>query len=106
MKYGDVVLADRRWGRNGVGYPQHTYRFRCDPVPFVWGPYRGFYCWYKRPKTTQERRMSYFYGEYVRPKRRNHNLPNAWDDWRRSDIRTRRSWKNKKIRKQWMKKNG
>ena len=103
MRYGDVVLARRRWGKNGIGYPQHTYRFRIDPVPFVFC-YRGnFKNWYKRPKSTQERRKSFAYEGFVRGKRKSCNLPNAWDDYQRSDVRTRKCWKNKKIRKQWMK---
>jgi hypothetical protein len=105
MEYGEKIVAKRIWGKRGIGYPKHCYRFRIDPVPFIWN-FKGYFrCWYKRPKSTQERRLSYAYEGYVRGKRRDHNLPNSWDDWRRADVRTRHSWKKRyKCKKQWMKK--
>jgi hypothetical protein len=78
--------------------------FRFDPVPGTGNRgSRRFGNWYKKPKTTQERRLSYAYGEkYVRGARRDGNLPNAYDDYPRSDRFIKRSWKKCKKRKQWM----
>jgi hypothetical protein len=104
MEYGEKLVAKRIWGFRGIGYPKHCFRFRIDPVPFIFNFKGNFKNWYKRPKSTQERRLSFAYEGYVRGKRKSCNLPNAWDDYQRSDNRTRKSWKNKKIRKQWMKK--
>lgn len=110
MKYGEKLPACRRWAKPGIGYPKHTYRFRIDPVPFVVSANskyrRYFYCWCKKPKSTQERKLSFAYEGYVRGKRKSPNLPNAYDDYGRSDVRTRKSWKNRKIEKQWMKNAG
>ena len=101
LKRGDrLVKKGIIWSGN---HPEHTFRFRIDPVPFFWkGTYR-FRCWYKFPEVMQEKRASFAYPELVRGKRKAHALPDAWDDWQRADVRTRKSWKNKKIRKQWMK---
>lgn len=100
MEYGEKIVANVYWkGR----YPKAVYRFRIDPVPFIHNYKRWFGCYYKRPKTTQERRLSYAYEGYVRGKRRDNNLPNAWDDYPRSDLRVRRCWKRSKVKKQWMK---
>lgn len=104
LERGDrLVKKGISWGGNP--HPQHTFRFRIDPVPFFWpgsGSYR-FRNWYKFPKVMQEKRASFAYPELVRGKRKAHALPDPWDDWKRGDVRTRRSWKNKKIKKQWMK---
>lgn len=100
MQYGELLVARQYYGlyRN-----KHQYRFRIDPVPFIYHYARWFSAWYKRPRTTQERKMSLAHKEYVRGKRSAVNLPNTWDDCPRSDRDTRRSWKNKKIKKQWLK---
>ena len=103
LKYGDWLVAKKWWGRSGTTYPKHCYRFRIDPVPFNTSFFGWFGNWYKVPKSTQEKRWFFAYPEYVRDKRRPRMLPNAWDDWKRGDVRTRKSWKNKKIKKQWMK---
>ncbi len=87
------LIEERRWrGRwfrllenwNGEG-----------PVPGVSRPRNGHY--YRRPKTTNERRQAALVleeeGEVApRASRTGHNLPNAWDDYR---IRARkdRNWK-------------
>ena len=42
-------------------------------------------------------------GKYSRMKRSPRNLPDPWDDRLRGDTRTRKSWKNRKAKKQWMK---
>jgi hypothetical protein len=103
FKRGDrLVRKGILWDCKG-NHPEHTYRFRIDPVPFFFkGTYR-FRNWYKFPKTTQEKKWSYAHKEYARGRRTGLNLPNAWDDYQRGDVRTRKSWKNKKIKKQWMK---
>jgi hypothetical protein len=82
---------------------KHNYVFRQTPVPRT-GKRKGYFkYYYKRPKTTQEKRWSYADKEFVRGKRRAPNLPDSWDDFIRGDIKTRKSWKSKKIKKQWMK---
>lgn len=99
-EYGDCIVIRPRWKKYFV------VRFRIDPVPYSgssgYGK-RNFYAWYKKPRTTQERRWSLADKKYVRGKRNMRNLTNAWDDYMRSDVRERRSWKNKKIEKQWQK---
>ena len=104
MKYGDWVYSrDYWWNVRRFGW--RCYRFRIDPVPKTGLNYYGnFAHWYKRPKTTQERRLYYAYPEYVRGRRHACNLPNAWDDWQRADGRDKYSWKKSfKCKKQWMK---
>jgi len=100
MKYGEKLVSVRRWRRNS----ELVYGFRCDPVPFTgnsraYGK-KAFYAWHKKPRTTQERRLSFAYKKYVRGKRKAHYLPNTWDDYLRSDCRTRNSWK-KRRKNQW-----
>lgn len=51
-------------------------------------------CWYRSPKTTQERRWNYAHGKkYVRAKRYGHNLPNSYDDIK---IHKDKCWKSKR----------
>lgn len=80
--------------------PSYVYRY--DPVPYVyrWRGHRTSV--YRHPKTTQERKLSLAYPEYVRAKRRANNLPDTWDDYTRSDIAIKKSWKKIKKRRQWM----
>lgn len=100
MEYGEKLEARGLWYRHKGS--RAIYRFRIDPVPFIHRFNGWFGNWYKRPKSTQERKMSYAYKKYVRGKRSASNLPNSWDDIKRSDCRTRKSWKNRfKCRKQW-----
>lgn len=106
MKHGDKITTRVSWCRKGLGMKSLTYRFRCEPVPFTGLGFgrSWFYAWHKKPRTTQERRMSFAHKGYVRGRRTGCNLPNTWDDMQRSDCRTRKSWKKRrKIRKQWMK---
>ena len=79
--------------------------YRVDPIPYTGKGRIGykFKNWNKRPKTTQERRLSFEYKYLVRGKRRAHILPTSWDDYQRGDVKTRISWKNKRIKKQWIK---
>ena len=108
FEYGDVIERYRwrsyfsRWGKWRL-----TFRFRIDPVPFTGiGKYR-FAWWYKRPHYMNEKRQYYNYDpQLVRGKRHPKYLPNAWDNYQRGDVKTRKSWKSKKIRKQWMKNMG
>lgn len=74
--------------------------FRQTPVPYVGGSGKyGRY--FRRPKTTQEKRWSLAHSDFVRGKRNAINLPDPWDDQPRY-IPT--CWKDcTKKRKQWMK---
>ena len=103
-EYGEWLYKGRPWS-NQVS--PLLFRYRYDPVPNsgVWR-YRFRY-WYKTSiNCLQEKKAGMAYPEYTRGKRMPKSLPNVWDDWQRSDCKTRRSWKNKKIRKQWMKNHG
>jgi len=107
MKHGDRINTRVSWARKGLGMKSLIYRFRYDPVPFTGINYFGkawFFAWNKRPRTTQEKRMSYAHKEYIRPRRNAFHLPDVYDERLRSDCKTRKSWKKRcKIRKQWMK---
>ena len=97
MEYKEVFeYRDFRSRYNSI-----YFRFRFDPVPYTACTNYGHY--YKRPRTTQERRLSFKDKEYVRPRRNYRTLVNSWDDYVRSDLKIKRSWKKKKVRKQWMK---
>ena len=99
--------GERMYGR-GYRYTgfssQASFRYRYDPVPYTginayrWG------CWYKKFRVYKYERSLYNdHKEFVRSKRNPRNLPDPWDDIQRGDVGTRRSWKKKKIRKQYMK---
>lgn len=67
---------------------------------------RGNTSYFRKPKTLNEIKKNEIdikeYGEtLVRGKRR--NVPNAWDDISKGHPRLGRSWKQKKVKKQWMK---
>ena len=98
MKYGEILITQFRWYKRNV-----QFAYRIDPVPFIRKSRRSnFYIYYKRPRTTQERRM--FDPKYSRVKRSPRYLPNAYDDFKRGDFHNRHSWKERcKIKKQWMK---
>ncbi len=83
-------------------FNHHGYVYRYDPVPHTGKRRRGFYNWYKRPRTTQERRWNEAHIEHVRGKRHNKYLVTAWDDYPRSDSFIKRSWKKNKKNKQWL----
>ena len=94
MKYGETLVKSR-WSRYGKKY---HFKYRIDPVPFT-GKTKGMFI-FRKIKTKQEKT----YNEncpYTRSKRKNKNLPDDWEDVRRSDIDDR-CWKKKKKRKQWM----
>lgn len=76
------------------------FRYRFDPVPGICS-YGGWWRYFKRPKTTQERRLSFAYEGYVRAKRNSRNLPSSWDDIAKA--RRTKGWKrSKNKKKQWM----
>ena len=81
---------------------RYDFVFRATPVPYTGKPRWRFENYYRKPKTTQERRWSCAHGDYVRGKRRYHALPNVWDDIVRGDADSRKCWKSKKKKKQWM----
>lgn len=102
LKYGDVLITKGIWIRqsklNGIAY-----RFRIDPVPNIHKFTGSFRSFYKNPAVMQEQKLFFEHKKYVRGKRTIKNLPDSWDDRQRGDIKTRHSWKSKKIKKQWMK---
>mgnify|MGYP006894313069 CR=1 FL=1 len=80
---------------------EKSYMFRKDPVPNI-GNLKGYKRYYRHMRTTQERRYASApeYKPYVRAKRNTSNLPDVYNDiYRHYDS----SWKNKKIKNQWMK---
>jgi hypothetical protein len=82
---------------------KYDYVYRQTPVPHTGRRRWYFRSYYKHPKTTQEKRQGYEYKEFIRGKRHPANLPDVWEDHPRGDVRSRKSWKNKKIKRQWMK---
>lgn len=98
MEYG-TVLVKRFWPNNS-----HSFRYRCEVVPDTGRRMRRYGRWLKRMSHAfNERRIYHAHREYVRPKRSTKNLPNPWDDITRADLLDKRSWKKKKLKKQWMK---
>ena len=80
----------------------YDFVFRATPVPYTGKKRWRFKQYYKRPKTTQERRWGCAHKKYVRGKRRSHILPNSYDDYIRGDVDNRKCWKSSKKTKQWM----
>lgn len=103
-EYGDVLYKagfPRPWFKRTM----RPFRYRMDPVP---GTAKKLgYCfrnWYKTGiNCLQEKKKYYDSPELVRGKRSPRSLPNDWEDYQRGDVDTRRSWKNKKVKKQWQK---
>lgn len=57
--------------------------------------------YFRRPRTTQERRWNEAHRKYVRGRRSPKLLPTTWDDMYKSSVDSR-SWKDKfKKRRQW-----
>jgi hypothetical protein len=101
MEYGEELFAGTWHSRFSGKY--YYFRFRVDPVPTIGRQGYRFRHWYKFPKSYQEKRLWFASEGYGRLKRSPLNLPCAYDDYQRGDVSTRRSWKNRKIKKQWMK---
>ena len=100
MEYGEKLYRIHVWP---APYRHIPFRYRVDPVPGVNNRWR-FANWYKNFRVYKRERSLYNeHKEFVRNKRSPYNLPDPWDDKQRGDVRTRKSWKNKKIRKQYMK---
>ncbi len=78
--------------------PEDYPGFRNGPVPGCGVNNWGYTL--RRMKTTQEKRINCAHKEFTRGKRR--NLPEHWDDYVRSDLFIKHSWKKQKKRKQWM----
>ncbi len=86
---------------------RNNFVFRSGPVPRTGrSKWRG--CW-RHPKTTAERREAAHvrydeelreYNIRPRAKRNFRNLPNVWDDFRRSNVYSK-SWKYQKRKYQW-----
>ena len=98
LKYGERFNL-YRWST----LKKYQFRFRMEPVQWT-GKHFHFKNWYKTPfMRKRERSLSFEHKDYIRPKKNLRNLYDPWDDIPRSDIRNSKSWKNKKIKKQWMK---
>ena len=99
--YGEkLYLINRYYRKYG------SFRYRMDPVPGINRFVFRFRSWYKKPRHAQERKWYYSCPELIRRKRSPYYIPDDWNDYPRADIKTRRSWKNKKIKKQWEKNRG
>ena len=80
------------------------YKFRIAPIPNTGKKSWRFTNWYRSPAMRKRERAIYEeHKQYVRKKRAPYNLGDPWDDIPRADFNNRRCWKNRKIRKQWMK---
>jgi hypothetical protein len=78
------------------------YVYRFDPVPGIHS-FKGFAKrYFRRPKTTQERKLTTdsLHKLFVRGKRSFRNLPEAWDDI--PFARKEKGWKRTKKEKQWL----
>jgi hypothetical protein len=104
MEYGQVLYKNS-YSLRYKGFYDVPFRYRVDPVPDVHKSKRGYFGdYYKNFRVyKRERSLYYDHKEFVRVKRSPHCLPDPWDDIQRGDIGTRKSWKNKKVRKQYLK---
>lgn len=105
FKYGERLYTDYYYNRAVSSWiANSSFRFRKDPVPYKGKKLWRFHCWYKTgAMRKRERSLYYEHKEYVRNARAPWNLPDPWDDIIRSHCRELRSWKNKKIKRQWAK---
>jgi len=103
MKYGDILVKEVWWPRRE--YLSFTYRV--DPVPNIHKRARSYFpSWYKTPRHINEKKQFFACDDpsLVRGKRTPINLPQPYDDVRRSDSFIKKSWKKSyKVRKQWAK---
>ena len=77
--------------------PKH-YVFRYDPIPGIHR--RGWYNYFRHPKTINEIKANLYDEDASYGKRR--WLPTSYDDVKIGDRWIKRSWKKNKKRKQWM----
>ena len=105
FKYGEILVKNfSYYWRRRTGSPDHGFGYRIDPVPGIGHSYWRFNCYYKHPRIRKAGRAKYYEEKmFERSGRSPKNLYDPWDDIPRGDIRNRKSWKNKRIRKQWMK---
>ena len=79
-EYNDVIVLTTYHGT------KHFFiRYRVDPVPFT-GVKHSYGHWLRHPKTQNERRQSFNWAEYVKPRRQAKQLVTYWDDEIRSDV--------------------
>lgn len=106
--YWDIIAVTKhkyksRGKRRGrwIARYDHPYEFRNGPVPRTAKRWRGGRS-QSNIRTFQERKLSVDpeMKEFVRPSRNFRNLPSSWDQGYRY---YGKSWKNKKLEKQWMK---
>lgn len=77
--------------------------YRRDPVPRTGRSGRRWYCYFKRPRTRQERRQAAAAPEFVRTRRKWNKLPHNFQDNHRADYGDH-CWKlTKKRLRKWMK---
>lgn len=101
-KFKDKIL-NYEFSYGSYRYKKYgNYEFRRGPVPGIHKSTRHRGSYYRRIRTTQERRIAIDKDvlPYIRGKRTFRNLPNTWDEIPRN---VDHSWKSKKIKKQWMK---
>jgi len=103
MEYGEILYRGRWIYIPGIKKFCQFFRFRMDPVPFIFR-FRGGN-WNRRLSTTQEKKMYYAHiGQCgIRCKRKPKNLPDTWDEYPRGDLFIKKSWKKRKKKKQYMK---
>lgn len=89
----------RSWWRSLHG--KNYLGFRNGPVPFSGSRYK-YRNVLRYPKTKQELVENTCNEKFSRKKRGKRYLPTSWNDLVRSNCCTK-SWKNKKVRKQWQK---
>lgn len=99
-KHGERIIAGWRF-LDGWPWPKHSFRYRQDSVPGV-RKWRGGGGCFRCPRTTQELSSGYIADDedhslltaaQVHRITRVRDLPNAWDDILRGDIRKHSSWK-------------
>lgn len=74
-------------------YNRYNFIYRQTPVPYTRKIRRHKGTFYRRPRTTQEKRWGHIDKEFIRGKRHSRYLPDAWEDMPRADIRIKKSWK-------------
>lgn len=99
FKYGEKLYRFGWWPhQRKLGF-----RFRIDPVPYIGGRH-SYYGGYKSPKMRKrERSLYYEHSKLVKMRKSLCAMPDPWDDVQRGDVGSRKGWKDKKIKRQWMK---